>query len=231
MPLRRPTRVIFDMDGTTVEHINPRILNWLEKLDDFAFLLKSYFSSATHQPLPVRKKPPRLLVHRAIHHLRRKEVDQIVQPSQGIYEVLNLLQQHHIPMGLASNGLGKGYGHDILEKFDLEKYFEVTIFREDITRAKPDPEGILLTLSKMKTPVTAQDHIWYIGDRHKDIRAALAADHKLPCRIVPLAFGINAAVAVLEHGLSAEHIIMSYADLRHRLENIFLRSPNISITP
>jgi phosphoglycolate phosphatase len=34
MTLPRPTIVLFDMDGTTVRHIHPRLLQILEALDD-----------------------------------------------------------------------------------------------------------------------------------------------------------------------------------------------------
>ena len=40
MTLERPTIVIFDMDGTTVRHINLMLLHILEKLDDFGYLLR-----------------------------------------------------------------------------------------------------------------------------------------------------------------------------------------------
>ncbi len=229
MTLPAPTIVIFDMDGTTVRHVNPRILHILEKLDDMAFVMVRFtdwvfrrhargtiFLDVDAQAPPPGRKP-KLLVHRALHKMRRKEVEQIVEPCPGIYTVLNLLRNNGIPMGLASNGLGKGYGHDILEKFHLIPYFRATIFREDITNAKPHPEPILLTLQRMNVALSAQDVVWYIGDRHKDIIAVLAAQAHLPCQIVPIACGLNAAIAVLKNHISQEHIIMSYHDMYTRL--------------
>lgn len=231
MTLPTPSIVIFDMDGTTVRHINPALLNVLEKLDDVSYRINRFlgwlFLRQTKGPVffdedqVIKRRRPKLLVHRAIHQLRRKPVDQIVEPCPGIYGVLNLLQDQNIPMAVASNGLGKGYGHDILEKFDLEAYFRTSIFREDIKRAKPDPESIMTSIKHMNLTLKPEDVIWYIGDRHKDILAALNAQKHLPCRIVPIAYGLHAAVAVLEKNLSPEHIIMSYFDMAHTLTVLF----------
>ncbi len=224
MTLPKPTIVIFDMDGTSVRHINPRLLGVLEWLDDLAFscskLVYRLMGKDKTQLPKKKRRAPRLLVHRAIHHLRRKEVDQIVEPCPGIYQVLNFLRDHRIPLAVASNGLGKGYGHDVLKTFHLDTYFSASVFREDIRHAKPNPEGLLLTIQRMNIKLSADDMIWYIGDRHKDVTAALAAAKHLPCKIIPIAYGLNAAVAILDKGLSPEQIVMSYPDMLERLKTL-----------
>jgi phosphoglycolate phosphatase len=235
MSLQKPTFVIFDMDGTTVRHVNPRLLHVLEWLDDQAFKISRFtdwllrrggkgpmFLDIDEAP---RKKKPKLLVHRAMHKLRRKSVEQIVEPCPGIYTVLDFLKAHDIPMALASNGLGKGYGHDVLEKFDLAPYFKATIFREDITKSKPHPEPILLAVQQSGLTPQEHDVIWYIGDRHKDISAAIAATKHLPCRIEPIAYAVNAAVAVIKNNLGPDHIIMSYHDMYVRLMLLLGKPP------
>ena len=231
MSLPKPTIVIFDMDGTSVRHINIYLLHVLEKLDDWSYAITKFFKwlirHEKNEPIIaaddefLNRKKPRLFVHRAMHHLRRKEVDQIVEPCPGIYSVLSFLQKKKIPMGLASNGLGKGYGHDVLATFDLERFFKATIFREDIQQAKPHPEGILTALKRMAVEISDKDVVWYIGDRHKDITAALAADKHTPANIIPIAYGVNASVAVIEKGLGPEHICMSYTDMYDNLRALF----------
>lgn len=230
MALQPPTIVIFDMDGTSVRHLNPHLLSILEFMDNQAHRVSSVLSwlfrrGAKGNPMQDweaynNRRKPKLLVHRAMHRLRRKEVDQIVEPCPGIYRVLDLLQNHNIPMALASNGLGKGYGHDILTRFDLARYFKATIFREDIHKSKPDPEGILLALQKSELSPSENDIIWYIGDRHKDVKAALAAQKHLPCPIMPIAYALNSAVAIVEHNISPEHIIPSYFDMHEKLKRL-----------
>jgi phosphoglycolate phosphatase len=224
MTLIKPTIVLFDMDGTTVRHINPALLHVLERLDDASHKIAKGCSQLFRRKIermPLVEfrngKRPKLLVHRALHKIRRKDVEEIVEPCPGIYDILDLLKANNIPMGLVSNGLGKGYGHDILEKFDLAKYFDVTIFREDITRSKPFPDPILQAVSGLKRAPEKSDVIWYIGDRRKDILAAIAAADYLPCPVQPLAYGLNSSIAVLEHNIGVDHIVMAYPDLELRL--------------
>ena len=150
-PLQKPDIVIFDMDGTTVRHVNPLLLSCLEFLDNAIYAVARLFSRKkeitdfSHDPAA----PRGMLVHRMLHKFRRKPVEQIVQPCPGIYLLLNYLRDQNVRLAIASNGLGKGYGHDILQKFKLEQYFEQQIFREDVSKSKPHPDGILRVLNLM----------------------------------------------------------------------------------
>ena len=221
MRIESPTIVLFDMDGTTVRHVSPRLLGLLEFLDDMSFRLGNLFRRqkiADIQPGPP-KKSPSLLVHRALHKVRKKSVEQIVQPCPGIYMVLNMLKDKDIPMGIVSNGLGKGYGYDILEKFNLKSYFVSRTFREDIHKSKPHPEPIIRALKKIREPLLETDVVWYIGDRHKDIIAALAANDKIPAKVIPFAYGLNASIEVLKKGLGTDHIIVNYTDFAGRIRD------------
>jgi phosphoglycolate phosphatase len=234
--LAPPTIVIFDMDGTTVRHISPWVLNVLEWLDDVSYKFGSFVTRRsgfrTKYPFEgivnrgeVKKK--RLLVHRAIHYLRMKEVEHIVEPCPKIIEVLDFIKARNIPMGIASNGLGKGYGHDILLKFDLQKYFQVAIFREDIEKAKPHPEAILRVTETLFLRPTERDVIWYIGDRWKDMQAAISAKDHLPCPIIPFAYGPNAALqAFIDGKLKPEQRLLSYDDLLNLLKKISFPTDN-----
>lgn len=231
MTLSAPDIVIFDMDGTTVRHLNPRMLGFMEWLDDTAFkigrvwtwLFKRKAQGPILLPSPETpvKAPKSIIVHRAIHKLRRKPVELLVEPCPHIYAVLNLLKNHNIPMALASNGLGKGYGLDILDKFHLDGYFKAAIFREDIRKSKPNPESILLALSKMGKDTTDENEvIWYIGDRHKDVVATQNANKHTAATIIPIAYALNSAAAILEKGYHPDHIMMSYLDIYETLKDL-----------
>lgn len=223
--LPKPDIVIFDMDGTTVRHVNPKLLHLLERADDIMFRLGRFWywlfrrgdkSTVVYNEAFAQEKAqrrPALVVHRMLHKVRRKPVEQIVQPCPGIYAVLNLLKSNNIPAGLVSNGLGKGYGHDVLERFGMEGLFKSKIFREDIQHTKPNPEAILLSLKNMNGGINESDVVWYIGDRHKDIRAARTAQSHVPCKVVPLAYGWHAALGMLEKSAAPDHILMSYYEM------------------
>lgn len=221
------------MDGTAVRHINPRLLHVLEILDNLSYKTSKFFSwvflqGAKGPMIPIwhkKRKQPRLLVHRAIHKIRRKPVEQIVEPCPGLFSLLELLEQYKIPLALVSNGLGKGYGHEILETFDLKKHFPVTVFREDIVLSKPNPEPILSAVKNLNLELKPDDTIWYIGDRRKDIIAALAANKVLPCRVQPVAFGLHAAVAMVEKNISPDYIYMSFHEMYDVLKPLFDKDP------
>lgn len=215
MSLPRPDVVIFDMDGTTVRHLRPWVLHLLEILDDTSYRLLKIFSALGLVTLRLRPRTrkPRLIGQRMLHKIRRKSVDEIVEPCPGVIEILELLRDHGIKTGLVSNGLGKGYGHDILEKFGLAPLFATTVFREDIVRSKPDPEMLLTTLRQIDLPLTPESVVWYIGDRAKDIAAAVATTHQVPAQIIPIGYGLHAAVALFDRGYpSKDHLVLSYED-------------------
>ena len=222
MALQKPTIIIFDMDGTTVRHINPKLLHVLEKLDD---VLYRFGGRKRQEELSLdaedREPRPKLLVHRAIHKFRRKSVEQIVEPFLGIKEVLAYIQSLGIPVAIVSNGLGRGYGHDILEKFDLAKFFNATIFREDFTESKPHPEPLIKALKAMNIRAQPDDVIWCIGDRRKDIDAAIAFGKVIKCTVEPFSFGIDAAIAILKNQISTDHILTSYSELELKLKDLF----------
>ncbi len=225
-PIERPTIVLFDMDGTTVRHVSPRFIAILEFLDDMSYKFSNML--ARRKPVvdvsaePVQKKS--LIVRRTLHKLYRKPVEQVVEPCPGIFSLLDFFRDNKIPLGIVSNSLGKGYGHDILEKFNLEPYFEAQIFKEDIEKSKPHPDPILRGLRAMDIPPTADDIVWYIGDRHKDVKAALAANKLSECKITPFSYGINAAMAILQNNVGTDHIIMNYHDFYERLQGMFSNS-------
>ena len=221
--IKKPTIVIFDMDGTTVRHVNPAFLHFLEMLDNLLYKLKRPFRRkrklTDYSRDPAR--PRGLLVHRMLHKFRRKSVDQIVQPCPGIFSLLKFFRSQNIPIGLASNGLGKGYGHDILEKFDLADYFNCEIFREDVEKSKPHPDGLMRCLRQLKPDFNENDVVWHIGDRAKDVKATLNADKIAECQFVPFAYGINAAIAILQTKVSNEHIIITYPDFLEYSKDVF----------
>lgn len=241
MTLPRPTIVLFDMDGTTIRHLNPGLLHFLEWLDDLGYRIAAFLSRLTgrdlNAPQIVERGPaggprPKLRVRRALHRIffRGTPAARIVEPCPGIYAFLELLNRHGVRLALVSNGLGKGYGHDILTAFGLARYFEVTLFREDIDRPKPHPEPLLRALASLSRPPQAGDVVWHIGDRRKDILAALAAAEHLPCPIVPLGYGLRGAAAILERKLGSDRIVLSYPELEKRTRAL-LEKPIVPPVP
>ncbi len=214
-----------------MRHLNPRMLGVMEWMDDTVFKISRLWmwvfsrgaKGRVELPLPDApvKQPKAILVHKAIHKLRRKDVELIVEPCPGIFSVLNFLKDQNIPIALVSNGLGKGYGEDIVQKFGLDSFFRAYVFREDIKKSKPHPDPLLLALQRLDIEPGNNDVIWYIGDRHKDIKAAKHAQKYVRAKMVPIAYGLNAALAVIETGYNTDHILMSYHDMYKVLKKRF----------
>lgn len=215
MTLPYPTAVLLDMDGTTVRHRDPRLLGFLEWIDDLCHLLARLWPFE-------RKGPPRLWAHRMLHRIRRREVEEILEPCPGIFPFLAALKRRSIPCALVSNGLGEGYGHEVIEAFGLAPYFTATLFRENTPRAKPHPDAFLAALAALGLEAPDKNAvIWVVGDRGKDIRAALALSPLLaPSKVVPIACGLPAARAILAAGLPLENIALSFTDMLRALERV-----------
>lgn len=202
----------------------------LEFLDDVSHgggRLAARFRLMRRSQLVTRPKASSLVVHRTMHRLRRKSVDAMLQPCDAMRSVLDLLRANGIPMGMVSNGLGKGYGHDVLDAFDLRKYFSTCIFREDVRQGKPSAEPILQALGSIGRPIRHSDVIWYVGDQRKDITSALAAARQTGHAILPIALGARAAVASADNRVSIRQVMWSAADLINLVECAFLEGEPI----
>lgn len=242
MDIEKPTIILLDMDGTLVRHRNKFVLNMLERLDDFLTrsgrlfrIFKVRLRRNKNIPkffLPgddsgkMNAKRKTMIVHNALHKMRRKEVNQIVRVSIGARKFLEKAQELNIPMGLVSNGLGSGYGHDILKRFQLENYFSAVIFRENYAFAKPYPDPLLRALDGIGRPLRSDDVIWYLGDRNKDVKAAMAAHYYLSSRenkvkkVVPFAYELfsTAFFEAVKQGLPQHHMIGSFKEFTNLLE-------------
>ncbi len=206
-----------------MHHVNPRVLQMLEFLDDCSHRggrLVARFRLA-RRSRNTAKPVPKLLVHKAIHKVRRKTVDQMLVPCETMRDVLDRLRREGVAMGVVSNGLGQGYGHDVLEAFDLKKYFRTAVFREDVARGKPWPDSILLALNGIGRELRRSDVIWYIGDQRKDIGAAQAASQITGHVIRPYALGARATLGAVEARLSPAQMMWTAADFERTVAAAF----------
>jgi phosphoglycolate phosphatase len=108
----------------------------------------------------------------------------------GTFDLLNLLKNKNIKMGVVSNK-PQEFTTSVLEKLDLAPYFEVGFGPEATTNRKPHPEPLLVALEKLG----AKPHeSVMVGDSIVDIQAAQAAQVK---------------VAVLTHGYGTREVLSS----------------------
>jgi HAD superfamily hydrolase (TIGR01549 family) len=89
----------------------------------------------------------------------------------GITELLRKIRDSGRPLALFT-GVEKNMMEYTLTPFKLAEFFEVRITADDILKSKPDPEGILLALSRIKADAKES---MYVGDSPADMVAGRQA--------------------------------------------------------
>jgi len=84
--------------------------------------------------------------------------------------LLDTLAASGYRLGVVSN-CGARAVHGVLAKFRLADYFEIILSRNEVSRIKPSPEGLILALERLGVP---PDRALFIGDSVNDILAAQA---------------------------------------------------------
>ncbi|MBA4502504.1 HAD family hydrolase [Marinobacterium marinum] len=89
----------------------------------------------------------------------------------GMPELLDWLERHNIPWGIVTNKPER-FTRPLLKALNLEHRCGSIICPENVSKTKPDPEGLLLACRQLNaTP----EQSLYIGDHVRDIEAGRAA--------------------------------------------------------
>ncbi|MEF9968290.1 MAG: HAD family phosphatase [Longicatena sp.] len=71
-----------------------------------------------------------------------------LSPMQGLVEFLDSCSSKNIKIAVASSSQ-EGYVVDLLERFNIKKYFNVIVTGEQVTHGKPAPDIFLLASNKL----------------------------------------------------------------------------------
>ena len=184
----KKTAVIFDMDGLLVdtEIISCRIYQILLQPYGYDFTKHEY---ATHYSGKTEiKNVMRLIedyhlpwsVEQGLSMVKTTEetlLQQGVDLKCGVYELLDYLKNHHYQLAVASSSTRKR-AEMILNAHHILNDFTITIFAEDITASKPDPQIFLKAASGLM--VQPQDAVVF-EDSENGIRAAHNANIDVIC--------------------------------------------------
>jgi HAD superfamily hydrolase (TIGR01509 family) len=121
---------------------------------------------------------------------------------KGVAQTLETLQRRGIRLGIVS-----GARPEVMELLRAEgilDYFDTVILGGDVTRGKPDPEGIRKGLSQLKV---RPDRALYVGDTPVDIQAGHAAG----VRVVSVLTGAADSALLSVH--EPDRLISSHARL------------------
>ncbi len=185
--------VIFDFDGviTDSEMLHLRVFN--EALVPYGINIKKEDYYSEYLGLTDRDLL-KTLFEKGILKTEASELEKILKQKKAIFaklaksesqiidgvrEFLQLLSENKIPMAICSGAL-LGEIELILNQTGLRKYFEIIVSAQDVAKGKPDPEGFVLALKKLKennSSIEPQDCI-VIEDSRWGLEAAKAAGMK-----------------------------------------------------
>ena len=178
--------VLFDLDGTLVDttdlilqsfaytfdvHLPGRLPSRADLIATFGRSLPAALEemAALNGAADPRRLGDEMLS--TYREFQRDHHDTLIRPFDGIAEMLSSLQARGHRLGVVTSKM-QHFARRGMRLFDLEDFFDVAVFHDDVTRHKPEPDPIQKALERMAAePADAA----YVGDSPFDIRAAKAA--------------------------------------------------------
>jgi pyrophosphatase PpaX len=172
--------VIFDLDGTLID-TNDLILDTFQHVINTCLgripteeELHQVYGKTLDEQMAFFSTERRQELVDAYKVYYRAHMDERTHLFEGVKWLLDALAVKNIQMAAVTNKGSRGV-HHAFDKFDLGKYFSAAITADDVTKGKPDPEGILAALNQLG--VSAEEAL-FVGDSHSDILAAKGAGVK-----------------------------------------------------
>lgn len=183
MPNERKIRaVMFDLDGTLLDTapdfiavVNALLLeNDRDELPhetiracvsngSKAMIMMAFAIEETHENFqPLRS---RLL------ELYTQHIAVFTKPFPGIQDLLNALNEHNIPWGIATNKPA-AYTVPLMEQLNMQPAPAIVICPDHVQDSKPHPESLFLAAKELGC--TAEEII-YVGDHQRDIECGKRA--------------------------------------------------------
>ena len=173
---------LFDLDGTLIDSVYQHVLAWHEALEEVGFSLGVW---RIHRRIGMSGG---LLVHAL-----SREIGQRLTPEQaealqerhaaafaryrasipllpGARELLKQLSRAKVPYAIATSGRREG-AQPALERLGVTAEIPV-ITRQEVQRAKPDPDLFLAAAERLNVPIT---RAMVVGDSVWDLLAARRA--------------------------------------------------------
>ena len=170
---------LFDLDGTLIDSVYQHVLAWREALGEAGIELSVWrihrrigmsgglfmhalFRETGHRVTP--QEAARLVrAHKEAYLRQAKQV----QPLPGARELLAYLTQAGVPWAIATSGRLET-AQSALDGLGLKRSAPV-ITRDQVSRAKPDPDLFLAAAERLRVPIT---NAVVVGDSVWDLLAA-----------------------------------------------------------
>lgn len=107
----------------------------------------------------------------ASYHEVSREVTDLAAPYDGVSDLLASVHTQGLAIGLIT-GKDRSRTLELLDRFDLRRWFDDIVCGDDPFEPKPDPRGLWSMLERLRTPPAGAA---MIGDSPIDVECALAA--------------------------------------------------------
>ncbi len=220
------TAFVFDLDGTLVDSVYQHVLAWREALEAAGIKLSVW---RIHRRIGMSGG---LFVHALLretgHQLTPQEMSRLqqvhrdayarllgqVRPLPGAQELLAHLSQAGVPWAIATSGR-RETAAPALRILELEGSAPV-ITRDEVRRAKPDPDLFLAAAQRLGVPITSSV---VVGDSVWDLLASRRAG-ALGVGLLSGGYGLDE----LERA-GAYRVYEDPADLLRHLDEVGVRAP------
>lgn len=170
--------LLFDLDGTLVDTIDLIVTSFRQVLEDLAGR-----PFARQEIIDLFGPTEPVIIDRFAGTNRRQEAHErffahyeqnhrrLVTVFPGIPELIREAAERGHRLAIITNK-GRRTTAITLEQCGLAPYFDVVVTGDDVSRPKPDPEGIRLALARLRAE---PQEAWFIGDAPVDVLAGRAA--------------------------------------------------------
>ncbi len=169
------TSFLFDLDGTLIDSVYQHVLAWHEALRVEGIPLSIWrihrkigMSGGLFTNMLLRETggnidPARIERLQQLHAAAYNSVSDVIQPLPGATELLAYLTQAGIPWGIATSGRMETAG-PVLEKLGVDLSRVPVVTRDQVKRAKPDPDLFLAVADRLgiavETATVVGDSVW-----------------------------------------------------------------------
>lgn len=173
--MRNIDTVLFDFDGTIMDTNNVILMSWqhtfktLENREEDESKLTATFGEPLERTL--ERFFPNVPVEESIkiyRNYQRSNFSELITLFPGMKELVMKCKARGYKTGLVTSRL-KITAMEGLDKFDLEKYFDVIITPEDTDKHKPDPAPVNIALERLGSK---PENAVMLGDTLFDIQCS-----------------------------------------------------------
>jgi HAD superfamily hydrolase (TIGR01509 family) len=173
---------LFDLDGTLIDSVYQHVLAWHEALEEVGFSLGVWrihrrigmsgglLVQALSREIGQRLTPEQAEALQERHAAAFARYRASIPLLPGARELLQQLSRAKVPYAIATSGRREG-AQRALERLGITAEIPV-ITRQEVQRAKPDPDLFLAAAERLNVPIT---RAMVVGDSVWDLLAARRA--------------------------------------------------------